>query len=168
MGTHSSQFNIQAAKTMFHSSISWITPSVADKHCNSTALAFSVPLHISICPYCLKWGQRDAGVGNMLLQPCLGETHFMPLPKLQICLCRRFKFIHLIWKISHIATLWQQGELFKPPLSLSSLCATASPLQLIWGSGSQCGYDLASWIVNQLLILVNNSLVAVVTYHNRW
>ena len=139
--------------------MSWITPPVDYKDCNFT-FGFSVPQHISVFSNCMKSKQRNAGVGNMPLQPRLSETHWAASPIIQIWPRQHFKLVHLVSKWSHVPH-YDGGKRWFKPLPQAFI---ASALQLMGDLKSPSGYNLASWYFNHLLPLVNNSLVAMVTY----
>ena len=69
-----------------------------------------------------------------------------------------FKLVHIISKNFHVPHHEGGTSWIKPPLCLSLLCSltlsVVSPLQLVWDLGSQSGFNLASWNVDQLLPLV--------------
>ena len=129
---------------MFHNSLPWITPSVVNARLIPPPLLFAPPLIIiiiSVCPYSLTSGHRDAGVGNVLLQ-----LH----TKLH---CRNSRFVLVSASSSSISLardltypIRMEKSWFKPPLSLSSLspssASTATSLQLVGDLESQFGYNL--------------------------
>ena len=124
-------------------------PSILDKCCNSTSLAFAALFQISVCPYSLKAGQRDIEI-RMLLHPCLTETHYTALTKLQICPRQHFKLIHLIWERS--LALWWRESCFELLLSLSPLWSYSTSTK--WGMQYQWQLDCPSF---QIMIVWSRS-----------
>lgn len=85
-----------------------------------------------------RW-QGDAEVGDMLRQPRLSEPHHTAFPKLQICPRQHFTFVRLVNEKSPVP------------------CYDGMPpLQVIDDLESQCGNNLASGNLDQLLPFVNN------------
>ena len=160
--------NIGAGETMFHSSMSWITPSVLTSTAISPPLLFP-PVFIFLCDR-IVWNP-----GRDTLESGICSCSHVLVKHIKLhCWNSRFVLVSAsslsILLARHLTfSIMMEGRAGLNLLFLSPRSASAvSSLQFIRDLGSQSGYYLASWSVHHLIPLVNSFLVAMVIHNNRW